>query len=137
MYCSPESLADPSRDQSAYALDPLQVPELMDGRVLLTWPVSKLGNAVGKVKKDCIDGDDLEVPQVKLSLTATVAALRAQYFSSLQKICNSDPESANPPPLSQTTVPQPAGASARLSKSGQGVGSDVSPAPPTCETRTC
>ncbi|CCO36984.1 hypothetical protein BN14_11133 [Rhizoctonia solani AG-1 IB] len=65
----------------------------MDGRVLLTWPVSKLGNAVGKVKKDCIDGDDLEVPQVKPSLTATVAALRAQHFSSLEKIPNSHPES--------------------------------------------
>ncbi|CCO35791.1 hypothetical protein BN14_09911 [Rhizoctonia solani AG-1 IB] len=97
MYCNPESLAHPSRDQSAYALDPLQVPELMVGRVLLTWHASKLGNAVGKVKKDCIDGDDLEVPQVKLSLTATVAALRAQHFSSFEKIPNSDPESANPP----------------------------------------
>jgi hypothetical protein len=73
MCCSPESLADPSRDQSVYASDPLQVPELMVGRVLLTWPISKLGNAVGKVKKDCMASDDLEVPQVKLSLT-TVSA---------------------------------------------------------------
>ncbi|CCO37365.1 hypothetical protein BN14_11520 [Rhizoctonia solani AG-1 IB] len=86
----------------------------MVDQVLLTWPVSKSGNAVGKVKKDCIDGDDLEVPQVKLSLTATVAALRAQYFSSLEKIPNSHSESANLASLSQTTVPQPTCASARL-----------------------
>jgi hypothetical protein len=50
-------------------LDPLQVPELMVGRGLLTWLMSESGRVVGIVKEDYVDGDELEVLEVKLSLT--------------------------------------------------------------------
>ncbi|KAF8752604.1 hypothetical protein RHS01_07505 [Rhizoctonia solani] len=88
-------------DHSVYALDPLQVPELMV-----------------VVKEDYVDGEEMEVLEVKLSLTPTVAVSRAQHATSLQNISGSHPNSANPSlsttPLTQPTVPQPTRASARL-----------------------
>lgn len=66
---SPELLADPRTDHSVYALDPLQVPELMVGRGLLTWLMSESGRVVGTVKEDYVDGEDVEVLEVRLSLT--------------------------------------------------------------------
>ncbi|CCO34681.1 hypothetical protein BN14_08787 [Rhizoctonia solani AG-1 IB] len=115
---SPELLADPRTDHSVYALDPLQVPELMVGRGLLTWLMSESGRVVGIVKEDYVDGDELEVLEVKLSLTPTVAVSRAQHATSLHNISNSHPKSANPSPpttpLTQPTIPQPTRASARL-----------------------
>ncbi|KAF8725292.1 hypothetical protein RHS02_08240, partial [Rhizoctonia solani] len=115
---SPELLADPRTDHSVYALDPLQVPELMVGRGLLTWLMSESSRVVGVVKEDYVDGEEMEVLEVKLSLTPTVAVSRAQHATSLQNISGSHPNSANPSPpttpLTQPTVPQPTRASARL-----------------------
>ncbi|KAH7329758.1 hypothetical protein B0J17DRAFT_206560 [Rhizoctonia solani] len=66
---SPELLADPRTDHSVYALDPLQIPELMVGRGLLTWLMSESSRIVGVVKEDYVDGDEMEVLEVRLSLT--------------------------------------------------------------------
>jgi hypothetical protein len=72
-YCSPELLADPGRDQSPYALDPLQVPQFMVGPVLVAWLMSESGNVVGMVMEDHIGSDELQVLRVPLSLTAVSA----------------------------------------------------------------
>ncbi|CAE6461579.1 unnamed protein product, partial [Rhizoctonia solani] len=130
---SPELLADPRADHSVYALDPLQVPELMVGRGLLTWLMSESGRVVGTVKEDYVDGEELEVLEVRLSLTPTVAVSRAQHATSLQNISNSHPTSANPSPpttpLTQPTVPQPTRASVRLRVRSKKE-SSVTPPPP-------
>ncbi|KAB5588796.1 hypothetical protein CTheo_7759 [Ceratobasidium theobromae] len=114
---SPELLADPRTDHSVYALDPLQVPELMVGRGLLTWLMSESGRVVGTVKEDYVDGEDVEVLEVRLSLTPTVAVSRAQHATSLHNISHFHSSSANPSPpttpLSQPTLVQSTRASVR------------------------
>ncbi|KAJ1300016.1 hypothetical protein OPQ81_011850 [Rhizoctonia solani] len=131
---SPELLADPRTDHSVYALDPLQVPELMVGRGLLTWLMSESGRVVGIVKEDYVDGEEMEVLEVRLSLTPTVAVSRAQHATSLQNISNSHPQSANPSPpstpLIQPTAPQPTRTSIRLRVRGKKESSATPPPPP-------
>ncbi|EUC61815.1 hypothetical protein RSOL_407640 [Rhizoctonia solani AG-3 Rhs1AP] len=130
---SPELLADPRTDHSVYALDPLQVPELMVGRGLLTWLMSELGRVVGVIREDYVDGEEMEVLEVRLSLTPTVAVSRAQHATSLQNISNSHSTSANPSPpstpLTQPTVPQPTRTSVRLRVRSKKE-SSVTPPPP-------
>ncbi|KAG8729595.1 hypothetical protein FRC11_008411, partial [Ceratobasidium sp. 423] len=131
---SPELLADPRTDHSVYALDPLQVPELMVGRGLLTWLMSESGRVVGVVKEDYVDGEEMEVLEVRLSLTPTVAVSRAQHATSLQNISNSHPTSANPSPpntpVTQPTVPQPTRTSVRLRVRSKKESSVTPPPPP-------
>ncbi|KAG8793863.1 hypothetical protein FRC12_001312 [Ceratobasidium sp. 428] len=83
---SPELLADPRTDHSVYALDPLQTPELMVGRGLLTWLMAESGRVVGTIQEDYVDGEEMEVLEIRFSLTPTIAVSRAQHASSLQNI---------------------------------------------------
>ncbi|CAE6447434.1 unnamed protein product [Rhizoctonia solani] len=90
----------------------------MVGRGLLTWPMSESGRVVGMVKEDYVDGEELEVLEVRLSLTPTVAVSRAQHATWLRNIYNSHSSSADPSspttPLTRPTVSQPTCASVRL-----------------------
>ncbi|KAF8601614.1 hypothetical protein BDV93DRAFT_607953 [Ceratobasidium sp. AG-I] len=97
---SPELLADPRADHSVYALDPLQSPELMVGRGLLTWLMAESGRVVGTVKEDYVDGEEMDVLEIRLSLTPTVAVSRAQHATSLQNISHPGTSTANPSPPS-------------------------------------
>ncbi|KAG8694159.1 hypothetical protein FRC09_010024, partial [Ceratobasidium sp. 395] len=83
---SPELLADPRTDHSVYALDSLQTPELMVGRGLLTWLMAESGRVVGTIQEDYVDGEEMEVLEIRFSLTPTIAVSRAQHASSLQNI---------------------------------------------------
>ncbi|KAG8739224.1 hypothetical protein FRC10_005881 [Ceratobasidium sp. 414] len=114
---SPELLADPRTDHSVYALDPLQAPELMVGRGLLTWLMAESGRVVGTIREDYVDGEEMEVLEIKLSLTPTVAVSRAQHASSLQHISQpaAPTTSANPsPPSTPSGQSQTTRASTRL-----------------------
>lgn len=68
-HLSPELLANPHTDHSVYALDPLQSPELMVGRGLLTWLMAEPGRVVGTIKEDYVDGEEMDVLEIRLSLT--------------------------------------------------------------------
>ncbi|QRW12429.1 hypothetical protein RhiLY_11428 [Ceratobasidium sp. AG-Ba] len=94
MFDSPELLADPRTDHSVYALDPLQTPELMVGRGLLTWLLAESGRVVGTLRDDYVDGEEMEVLEIRLSLTPTVAVSRAQHANSLQSISHPTPSMA-------------------------------------------
>ncbi|KAG9081009.1 hypothetical protein FRC06_005916 [Ceratobasidium sp. 370] len=113
---SPELLADPRTDHSVYALDPLQTPELMVGRGLLTWLMAESGRVVGTIREDYVDGEEMQVLEIRLSLAPTVAVSRAQHASSLQNISQppAPTASANPSPPSTPSGLQTTRASMRI-----------------------
>jgi hypothetical protein len=60
----------------------------MVGRGLLTWLMAESGRVVGTVKEDYVDGEDMEVLEVRLSLTpvSPVSLPRIRRYSSNKSI---------------------------------------------------